>query len=253
MDQHSLVNQQFGTMAENYLTSAVHAQGADLQRLGELAARLAPRRVLDLGCGGGHASYALAAATGAEVVAYDLSEEMLAVVRAEAGKRGLGNLATRQGSAQALPFENAAFDLVVSRYSAHHWMDMGASVAEMARVLAPAGTLVVIDVIAPETPLYDTALQAIELLRDASHVRDYRLSEWRAMLAAARLEVTDSDSWKLPLEFESWVRRIGTAAPRVAALHATMDALPKEARDYFAIQPDRSFSSDTAWIQARHA
>ncbi|MBV6305808.1 class I SAM-dependent methyltransferase [Candidimonas humi] len=253
MDQHNLVNRQFGTMAANYLTSAVHAQGSDLERLGALAASLQPRRVLDLGCGGGHASYAVAAAAPAEVVAYDLSEEMLGVVRAEAAKRGLDKLATLQGSVQQLPFDDHAFDLVVSRYSAHHWMDMGASTREMARVLAPAGTLVIIDVIAPETPLYDTALQTIELLRDASHVRDYRLSEWRAMLAAAGLEVTNSDSWKLKLEFESWVRRIGTPAPRVAALHATMDALPQEAREYFAIQPDRTFSSDTAWIQARHA
>lgn len=253
MDQHNLVNRQFGTMAANYLTSAVHAQGNDLERLGALAAGLHPRRVLDLGCGGGHASYAIAAAVPVEVVAYDLSEEMLDVVRAEAAKRGLDKLVTRQGSVHKLPFKDAAFDLVASRYSAHHWMDMQASVAEMARVLAPGGTLVIIDVIAPETPLYDTALQTIELLRDASHVRDYRLSEWRAMLAEAGLEVTASDSWKLKLEFESWVRRIGTPPPRVAALHATMDALPREAREYFAILADRTFSSDTAWIQARRA
>ncbi|TAM08651.1 MAG: hypothetical protein EPN67_02290 [Pusillimonas sp.] len=120
-------------------------------------------------------------------------------------------------------------------------------------MLAPGGTLVVIDAIAPETPLYDTALQTIELLRDASHVRDYRVSEWRAMLATAGLAVDNSDTWKLPLDFDAWIKRIGTPAARVAALRVTMEALPQEARDYLAVRTDCSFSLDTAWIEARRA
>ncbi|GAB2904921.1 class I SAM-dependent methyltransferase [Paralcaligenes ginsengisoli] len=251
MDQHGLVTQQFGSTAKNYLTSAVHAQGADLQRLSDLARQLQPKRILDLGCGGGHASYALAAAAASEVVAYDLSDEMLAVVEEEAKQRGLGNLATRQGSAEALPFDDSSFELIASRYSAHHWMRINESIAEAARVLAPGGTLIIIDVAAPETPLYDTVLQTVELLRDSSHVRDYRLSEWRAMLGAAGLSVMNSDSWKLPLAFDSWIKRIGTPPDRVAALNATMKALPREACEYFAIQADHSFSIDTVWIEAR--
>ncbi len=250
MDQHDLVNQQFGSTAKNYLTSAVHAQGADLRRLTRLVQQRQPNRILDLGCGGGHASYAAAAGADGQVVAYDLSEEMLGVVKEEAARRGLDNLTIQQGSADALPFADASFELVVSRYSAHHWMQIEASIAEAARVLAPGGALIIIDVVAPQTPLYDTVLQTIELLRDASHVRDYRQSEWRAMLSAAGLSVDDSDTWKLALNFDAWIKRIGTAPARVAALQATMSALPKEARDYFSIQADFSFAIDTAWIES---
>lgn len=71
------------------------------------------------------------------------------------------------------------FDLVVRRYSAHHWPSMPAAVAEVVRVLRPSGTLVVIDVVAPESALLDTTLQTIDLLRDMPHVRDYCASEWR--------------------------------------------------------------------------
>ncbi|MEO6985108.1 MAG: class I SAM-dependent methyltransferase [Paralcaligenes sp.] len=253
MDQHALVGQQFGSTAKNYLTSTVHAQGADLQRLSRLVGQLQPKRILDLGCGGGHASYAAAAGAAGQVVAYDLSEEMLDVVKEEAIKRGLAKLTTQQGSADALPFADDSFELIVSRYSAHHWMQVEASIQEAARVLAPGGTLVIIDVVAPETPLYDTVLQTIELLRDASHVRDYRQSEWRAMLGEAELCVNNSDTWKLALNFDTWIKRIGTAPARVAALQTTMSALPQEARDYFSIQADFSFAIDTAWIESRQA
>jgi ubiquinone/menaquinone biosynthesis C-methylase UbiE len=71
--------------------------------------------VLDLGCGAGHASFT-AAQQVAQVTAYDLSSQMLEVV-AEAAKRRAGNI-DAQGYAESLPFADASFDVVISRYSA---------------------------------------------------------------------------------------------------------------------------------------
>ncbi|MBS0976288.1 SAM-dependent methyltransferase, partial [Serratia rubidaea] len=56
-NHHDVVDRQFGAQANAYLTSAVHAQGNDLQRLGQLLAAYPQARVLDLGCGAGHASF----------------------------------------------------------------------------------------------------------------------------------------------------------------------------------------------------
>ena len=70
---------QFGAVAANYVESRVHAAGADLAQMVGIAQRLAGARVVDLGCGGGHVSYAVAPHVG-EVTAYDLSPEMLAAV-----------------------------------------------------------------------------------------------------------------------------------------------------------------------------
>lgn len=81
------VDRQFGAQASAYLTSAVHAQGNDLQRLGRLLAAHPQAQVLDLRCGAGHASFT-AAAQVSQVVAYDLSAQMLAVVAQAAQERG---------------------------------------------------------------------------------------------------------------------------------------------------------------------
>ncbi|HEY4975175.1 MAG TPA: hypothetical protein VII41_16285, partial [Steroidobacteraceae bacterium] len=125
-----------------------------------------------------------------------------------------------------------------------------AAITEVLRVLRPGGTLVVIDVMAPESALLDTTLQTLELLRDMSHVRNYRASEWRSMLNVPGLAYTSSDTWKLPLEFDSWVRRIATPQRRIDALRAVLDDLPAEARDYFSVTGDGSFTSDALWIEA---
>ena len=82
-DSH--VTNQFGPRARAYVESAVHAQGADLARIAEVAASVRPARAVDLGCGGGHVSFAMAPHVAA-IVAYDLSEDMLGVVAAEAAR-----------------------------------------------------------------------------------------------------------------------------------------------------------------------
>ena len=250
MDQQNLVSRQFGDTACNYLTSAVHAQGTDLVMLTDLVSKLHPTRALDLGCGAGHACFAMASGGASAVVAYDLSEQMLAVVANEATSRKLDSIATQQGCAEHLPFADRSFDLVVTRFSAHHWLDIHRSLTEIARVSKPDSTLVIIDIIAPETPLYDTALQTVELLRDASHVRNYRLSEWQQMLTHGGFNLSGLSQWKLHLDFNSWITRIGTSIERVQALHTVFSGLPTEVKHYFKIKEDHSFTTDSAWIQA---
>jgi ubiquinone/menaquinone biosynthesis C-methylase UbiE len=249
MDQQQLTVKQFGARAASYLNSTVHSKGADLDRLTELVWKSKPACVLDLGCGAGHASFAAAAGEAKRVIAYDPSEDMLGVVAAEGARRGFNNLETRVGAAEVLPFESGTFDLIVTRYSAHHWASVPKALAECARIAAPGARLVVIDLVSPETPLFDTSLQVVEFLRDASHVRDYRVSEWRAMQETAGFHSPAITSWKLTMDFNSWIERIGTPPERVAALHAVFAALPSEVKQYFQVAPDLSFVTDSAWFE----
>src|ERR1051326_1974270 len=175
----ALVGRQFGTRASAYLSSAVHAQGADLESLAALVEEDSAAQVLDLGCGAGHVSFAVAPRA-KSVVAYDLSSDMLEVVARAAADRGLANITTRQGVAEHLPFPDASFDRVLSRYSAHHWRDFEAGLREAARGLQPGGIGGLVAAVSPGAPLLDTYLQGIELLRDLSHVRDYSRAEWEA-------------------------------------------------------------------------
>lgn len=251
MDQQAMSASQFGASAASYLTSPVHAAGADLERLAGLASALRVERALDLGCGAGHVSFALARGGARHVLAYDPSVDMLAAVAREAAARGHTAIETRHGVAEALPFESGVFDLIVTRFSAHHWAEVSRALAECARVLTPGGRLVVIDVIAPEVALLDTSLQVIEFLRDASHVRDYRVSEWTAMLRSAGFGMPIRTGWTLRMDFESWIARIGTPAERVGALRAVFGSLPAEALEYFQVGADQSFTIDAAWMEVR--
>ena len=245
-----VVTEQFGSTAAAYLTSAVHAQGADLQELAQIAAAIPQARVLDLGCGGGHASFAVAPVV-EEVIAYDLAAEMLDVVASAARERGLDNLAVRQGSADRLAFPDASFDLVCTRFSVHHWRNVPQALREILRVLKPGGRFIVIDTAAPADVLADTYVQAIELLRDTSHVRNISLNSWRKLLRQAGFEIASDKTWKLRLEFATWVARMRTPADNITAIKALWQSAPQEVKAYFALEADYSFSIDVAMLDAR--
>jgi SAM-dependent methyltransferase len=248
----ALVGHQFGARASAYLTSAPHAQGADLQALAALVEGQVEARVLDLGCGAGHVSFHVAAHV-KQVVAYDLSSDMLDVVARAAAERGFGNILTRQGVVERLPFENESFDYVLSRYSAHHWHDVEAGLREAARVLKPGGIAVFVDAISPGEPLLDTHLQAIELLRDPSHVRNYSRAEWEAAIVRAGLRPASVGAHHVRLDFASWVERMRTPKVQVDAIRALQAAMSASVTQYFNIGPDGSFTLDVGMFQASKA
>jgi len=246
-----LIDRQFAPLAQAYLTSAVHAQGPDLELMHSLVAPGRFTRALDLGCGGGHATYALAPLV-AEVIAYDLSSSMLNLVQAQAATRGLRNVTIQQGAAQRLPFPDAHVDLVVTRYSAHHWQDLATCMQEARRVLKPGGCAILMDVIVPPEALLDSWLQCLELMRDPSHVRDYALGEWTTALTAAGLRPEPATTFRLRLDFRTWVARMNTPQPQVQAISALLRQAPAEVARHFAIEPeDGGFTIDTMLILAR--
>ncbi|SDO26937.1 class I SAM-dependent methyltransferase [Pseudomonas jinjuensis] len=244
-----VVQRQFGAQAAAYLSSAVHAQGEEFAQLRERLSGTTAAKVLDLGCGAGHVSFNVAPLAG-EVVAYDLSAEMLDVVAAATAERGLDNIRTERGAAEQLPFADGEFDFVFSRYSAHHWRDVGQALREVRRVLKPGGVAAFIDVAAPGLPLLDTYLQTVEVLRDTSHVRDYSPSEWTRLLGEAGLAVTACQRQRLRLEFQSWVERMRTPQVMRDAIRALQVSVGEEVREYFEIADDGSFSTDVLVIWA---
>lgn len=246
--REALNAQQFGSTAALYVASAVHASGDDLRQIAELSRRAAGGRVIDLGCGGGHVSYAVAPHV-ASVVAYDLSAEMLQAVAAEAARRSLANVETVQGPAESLPFPDHSFDAVFCRYTAHHWPDVRRGLREARRVLKPGGFAVFEDIIAPEQPVFDTFLQALELIRDPSHVRDYAMSEWTEIAAQAGFMLTGVTRRRLPLEFGSWTERQRTPEAMVTALRTLFATAPAEVRTQFDIRDNGDFTIDSVVME----
>jgi SAM-dependent methyltransferase len=97
-------------------------------------------RVVDVGCGTGNAAL-LAAARGALVAGIDPAPRLLAVAREHAGVQGL-DAAFVAGTAGALPLRDDAADVVLSVFGVIFAPDPAAAVAEMARVTAPGGRIV---------------------------------------------------------------------------------------------------------------
>lgn len=248
--QQDYVAAHYGARAADYVTSAVHAAGPDLDQICDLLAGMRQAAVLDLGCGGGHVGLRVAAHV-ARVVAADVTPAMLEQVAAQASARGLANVETACAAAEALPFADQIFDVVLSRFSAHHWDDVAAGLREARRVLKPGGLAVFVDTVAPGQAVLDTHLQAVELLRDASHVRNYAVPEWVALLAAAGFTLQDFTLRRLRMDFRSWVARTRTPDALVVAIRRLFQGAPAAVRRHFAVAEDGSFDIDSATFVLR--
>ncbi len=201
----TIVQEQFGKNAAGYLTSTPHALGKSLQRLVALTAPQPSWRALDVATGGGHVAYAFAPHV-ERVWATDITQEMLDLVKGEAAKRGLANIRTAYAKAEALPFEDASFDLVTCRIAPHHFDSIADFLDEVRRVLRAGGVFAVVANVVPDGSAGDY-VNAFERFRDPSHLRAWTMEEWRAALKAHGFAVTHEEQLAKQMEFKSWAGR----------------------------------------------
>jgi demethylmenaquinone methyltransferase/2-methoxy-6-polyprenyl-1,4-benzoquinol methylase len=119
-------------------------------------ARVGPgSRVLDVATGTGDLAIELArrVSPGGEVVGSDFAEGMLSRARAKAAARG-GEVTPRfeWGDALELPYGEDSFDAATVGFGARNFDDLGAGLAEMVRVVAPGGRVVVLEITTPTRP-----------------------------------------------------------------------------------------------------
>ena len=193
---------QFGKTAASYLTSTPHALGKSLERLVALTSPQKNWNALDIATGGGHVAYAFAPHV-ARIWATDITQEMLDLVKAEAQKRGLSNIRTAYGKAEALPFEDESFDLVTCRIAPHHLDLIPEFLGEVRRVLKPNGQFAVVDNVVPQGSVGDY-VNAFERFRDPSHLRAWTMDEW-PLFERAQLRYRAGLTRKM--EFKSWASR----------------------------------------------
>jgi len=172
--------------AQAYRESETHRTGADLDLVVEWCEPAEGVKALDVATGGGHVARRLRE-LGAEVVTLDPSPGMQADVLAPA---------------EHIPFDDGAFDVVVTRIAPHHFEDIRAAVAELERV---SNRLVVI-----EDTLYSSERhEQAEKLRDPTHVRNYTEDEWRGFLTEAGLEVEQVECFEKNHPLDDWLARTG--------------------------------------------
>jgi ubiquinone/menaquinone biosynthesis C-methylase UbiE len=251
-EQARRVQAQFGASAGAYVASPLHAAGEDLDRLLAWGAARRADRVLDVATGGGHTALAFSGLV-RRVVAYDLTEPMLAAARTHARSRGAANIEFVAGDADALPFQDESFDVVTCRTAAHHFADVAAAVRQMHRVLRPGGSLLLQDILGHDDADANAFILEVERRRDPSHVRSYRAAQWKAFLRAVGLTVIEeSFIWKLR-EWNEWTGRMRMTAEARRDLEAFVRRAPERCRTAFEFQvtPDTVVSFNDRQILIR--
>lgn len=136
-------------------------------------------RVLEVGCGPGLLSIRLAGSHGLDVTGLDLDPEMIERARANAaGVADFAALSFVAGDVAALPFEDAAFDAVVSTMSMHHWPDRAAALGEIARVLRPGGRVLIWDLKPGILPFHPKTHREHEAMAGLA-LHPAGISDWR--------------------------------------------------------------------------
>ena len=239
----------FDDHASAYVESPVHREGADLERLASWCTDA--ERALDVATGAGHTAGALLEAGVPAVVAADASPTMVATAL-----EGYPGLDGAVADAERLPFADGAFDAVTCRIAAHHFPKPGRFVREIARVLAPGGTVALEDNVAPPEEPLDDFLDEVERLRDPTHVRSYTEREWRSWFAEAGLDVEETQLMKKTLEYERWVETLEVPTERRERLERRFANPPAGARELFDLEYDdegvvQSFSSLKLLLRGR--
>lgn len=165
--------------------------------------------VLDVACGPGMLSCAIAQEA-AFVTGIDLVPSMIEQARLLQQEKGLSNIDWALGDVSKLPYKEASFSVVVTRFSFHHFLEPPLVLQEMVRVSRPKGKIAVIDVFTT-SPAHAYLHNLLEKLRDDSHVKALSLFELQTMALDAGLRNLKTQFYRLEIELE---RQLSASFPK---------------------------------------
>ncbi len=199
MNEHiRQVVDQFSKQAVYFAKLPGHEEATQL--LIRMAQVAAADEVLDVACGPGTVACA-AARVARQVTGIDLTPAMIERAAALQVELRLPNMEWHVGDVAHLPFQADQFDVVLTRYSLHHFLQPAEVLAEIVRVCKPSGRVVVADLVLP--PEKVAAYDRMERLRDPSHVRVLTEAELRGLLTAVGLVDLRWSGYLFELELEA--------------------------------------------------
>lgn len=220
---HERIREEFGRQAAAMSEAPFFKDDQALQRIVAAMALSRDMRVLEVACGPGIVAQAVAPLAG-ELVCIDATPQMLTLARQRLGGSGQTNVTFMEAFAEQLPFGFAEFDLIVTRLSFHHFADIQAVLSECRRVLSPHGRLVVADIVASADRDQARLHNALEQLRDPSHVRMLAEQDLLETLRCGGFKPRLHESWQQQRSFSEWAK-IVSAENRTAPLYEVMRTL----------------------------
>jgi SAM-dependent methyltransferase len=204
--QQDSIRDEFSRQADDFARSPAMTAAATLGALVELVPPQEGARWLEVACGPGIVSRALAPRVGS-VQGVDLTPSMVEKARAEAEAAGVDGVEFSLGDATALDFDDGAFDGAITRFSLHHIPVPGRVLAEMARVVRPGGLVVVSDHLTDEDGDAAAWHGEVERLRDPSHWASLTPARIRELGAAAGLELDREEILPFDIDYDEWLYR----------------------------------------------
>jgi len=228
------VRDSFSRVAANYSKSTFHASSVRLQEVVDLVRPKHGDLALDVATGTGNTAFALAPHV-RRVVGLDLTRQMLDEARRVAAERSISNVDWVIGDAAHLPFQDETFDVYVVRAAPHHFLDVGAFLAEAHRVLKRDRDAAFVDC-APPLPARDV-LHEVEVRRDPSHILSLTVEEWVDKLGKAGFDVEKAHARELDWNYDEWMGNMAIGAELSAELAALIESAEGEA--HTQLHPER--------------
>jgi len=231
------VREQFTRQAETYARMRQTTDQKGLDAMVALSGVKQDQRALDVACGPGFLTMTLATRA-SQVVGFDATDAFLALARAEAGRRELDNVEFRSGDAEALPFDDASFDVVCCRAAFHHFARPERVLAEMKRVARPGGKLLIGDMLGSEDGDKAAYRDHMEKLCDPSHAHTISESEFRRLFQDAGLSVEFAATGPFDIDLEEWIEHGGPSAETAAELRRMIVACLHDNKADLAVRRD---------------
>lgn len=194
---HEEIIDQFSKQAIPFMELPGHQDS--IQLLVECSEVKSDDLVLDVACGPGLVACEFAKVA-RRVTGIDLTAKMIDQAKALQKKLGLANLTWDIGTVSPLPYPSDFFDVVISRYAFHHFLEPKKILKEMIRVCQPGGMILIADVALPADKI--EPYNRLEKLRDPSHTHALSYEEWEGLLRDSGLRNLKRSGYRFEMELE---------------------------------------------------
>jgi ubiquinone/menaquinone biosynthesis C-methylase UbiE len=203
MHQKDITKETFTNAADAYASRKGAADRESHEQMLRLSQVQPSHKVLDVATGPGYVAI-LFAEKAHEVIGLDLTPAFVTKAQASASEKDLKNISFREGDVEHLPFADKSFDIVTCHKALHHFPNPVRALDEMNRVLKVGGRIVIGDTRSSDNLEMARRHNALERLRDPSHVEMYGPHKLRALIEMSGFEIENFVEFQDERDIDWW-------------------------------------------------